>query len=74
VDSDDDDFAPTRRRGVARKGGAKELWPLNVDSTGWATLPEVDHELSPGELKDIIRSVVTQAYSKSIFYHSIPVC
>jgi hypothetical protein len=48
-------------------GRKKELWPFEEDDEGHALLPTVDEDISLSDLKDLVRSFVTHAYSK---YHS----
>jgi hypothetical protein len=61
VDSDDEDIKTVSH---GKTGAKRELYPLSLDDKGNPLLPNMEKTPSLPELKDIIRAMVTVAYSK----------
>jgi hypothetical protein len=68
------DNKPAHEEIKRRKGTKKDLWELQADKEGNPLLPTLDVCPKREDLKNLIRSMATKAYSKhfrNLVYHSI---
>ena len=72
--NDEKDDQPALEEVKRRKGTKKDLWKLEVDKEGNLMLPTLDECPKREDLKNLIRSMATKAYSKhfrNLVHHSI---